>query len=221
MPAFFSVVMATWNRADRLSRAIDSVLAQSDDDWELIIVDDGSTDATAAMVTPYRRERRLVWLPRSHEGVWPAKNAGAAEARGRWITFLDSDDAYTPEHLAARRRCLAANPEARFVHGGVTVLGPEPMRWVPDAIDPTRMVPLADCAIGATFVVESRFWSVLGGFTPNRWAADADLLARAMSIEPSCVVRCDEPTYLYVRTPGEGVCEEQRLQAVKPPWPAS
>lgn len=220
MPAFFSVVVATWNRADRLSRAIDSVLAQTDDDWELILVDDGSTDASAAVVAPYLRSRRIVWLPRPHEGVWPAKNAGAAEARGRWITFLDSDDAYTPEHLAARRRCQAAHPDARFLHGGVTILGPESMRWVPDADDPTRMVPLSECVIGATFVVESALWSTLGGFSTDLWAADTDLLHRAMSTDPAVVAQCLEPTYLYIRTPGDGVCEEQR-QAARPPWPAS
>ncbi len=220
MPAFFSVVMATWNRADRLSRALDSVLSQTDDDWELIVVDDGSTDATAAVVAPYLKARRIVWLPRTHEGVWPAKNAGAACAHGRWITFLDSDDAYTPEHLAARRRCLSAHPAARFVHGGVTLLGPESMRWVPDAADPTRLVALADCAIGATFVVESRLWSALGGFAADHWAADADLLHRTNLLVPTEVAWCTEPTYLYIRTPGDGVCEEQR-QSVKPPSPAS
>ncbi|HEX7880631.1 MAG TPA: glycosyltransferase family A protein [Candidatus Eisenbacteria bacterium] len=212
MPAFFSVVLATWNRAPRLSKAIDSVLAQTDDDWELIVVDDGSTDDTAAVVESYRRNRRVVWVPRPHEGVWPAKNAGAAEARGRWITFLDSDDAYMPEHLAARRRCIVAGPEIRFWHGGVTVLGPPEMHSVPDADDPTRLIPLADCAIGASFVVKSTWWARLGGFDPTLWAADTDLLKRAAALESGAIARCAEPTYLYIRTPGDGVCEAERLR---------
>jgi glycosyltransferase involved in cell wall biosynthesis len=216
MPAFFSVVLATFNRGERLSLAIDSVLAQTDDDWELIIVDDGSTDVTPAVVEPYLRHRRIVWLPRAHEGVWPAKNAGAAEARGRWITFLDSDDAYTPGHLAARRCCLAARPEVRFWHGGVTVLGPPEMHRVPDAEDPSRLVPLAECAIGASFVVESGLWGRLGGFDTTLWAADADLLRRATALEGTVIARCPEPTYLYIRTPGDGVCEAERLRPRTP-----
>jgi glycosyltransferase involved in cell wall biosynthesis len=216
MPAFFSVVLATWNRADRLSRAIDSVVAQTDPDWELLVVDDGSTDATAAVVEPYRRDRRVVWLPRPHEGGWPAKNTGAAEARGRWITFIDSDDAYTPEHLAARRRCLLANPAARFVHGGVTVLGPPEMHVVPDADDPTKLVRLADCAIGGSFVVAAPLWAALGGFDAALFAADTDLLRRATALDPAAVARCPDPTYLYIRTPGDGVCEAERRRVSTP-----
>lgn len=214
MPPVFSIVLATYNRADRISRAIDSVLAQTDPDWELLVVDDGSSDATEAIVAPYTRDRRVLWIPRPHAGVWTAKNAGAAEARGRWITFLDSDDAFTPAHLAERRALLAGAPSARFAHGGALVLGPPDLQFVPDADDPTRLVPLPDCVLGATFVVEQRRWHELGGFPEDHWAADRELFRRAEALGD--VVRCEAPTYLYIREPGVGVCEEMRLRAVPP-----
>jgi glycosyltransferase involved in cell wall biosynthesis len=212
MPPAFSVVLATYNRADRIARAIDSVFAQTDADWELIVIDDGSTDATEAVVAPFTRDRRVVWISRPHAGVWPAKNAGAALARGRWITFLDSDDAFTPTHLAERRAFIAANPGARFVHGGALVLGPPELQVVPDADDPTRLVPLSECVLGATFVVEQRLWHELGGFPEDHWAADRELFRRAEA--RGGVVRCEAPTYLYIREPGVGVCEEMRLRAM-------
>ena len=106
----FSVVIPTLDRADLLPRAVAAVLGQSETSLELVIVDDGSRDATAEIVAAMS-DPRIVFLQQGHQGVSAARNAGAARARGRYLTFLDSDDAADPEWLAAFRRAFEAGAD--------------------------------------------------------------------------------------------------------------
>ena len=95
-----SVILPVHNRADVLSRAIESVLAQELSDFELIVVDDGSTDESATLVQSFTDERvRLVRLDRNRGGN-AARNEGVTAARSPLIAFLDSDDRYLPNKLA-------------------------------------------------------------------------------------------------------------------------
>jgi glycosyltransferase involved in cell wall biosynthesis len=93
-----SVVIPTYNRAHVLERAIRSVLEQSCSDLELIVVDDGSTDNTAELLTKY--QDRLTVLVQDNHGVSAARNAGIERSRGALIAFLDSDDEWLPEKIA-------------------------------------------------------------------------------------------------------------------------
>src|ERR1700756_452228 len=87
-----SILMATWNRATLLPRAIDSVLAQSFQDWELVIVDDGSEDGTPGALASYARDPRIRAFSRAHVGVGAARNAAFAQSRADIIAYLDSDN---------------------------------------------------------------------------------------------------------------------------------
>lgn len=87
----FSVVICTYNRAELLPRAIDSVLAQTLDDFELVVVDDGSTDATGAVVAAVA-DPRVRYVHQENQGLSAARNTGVAHAAGRYVTFLDDDD---------------------------------------------------------------------------------------------------------------------------------
>ena len=91
--------MATYDRAGTLGRAIDSVLRQTADDWELIVVDDGSTDATDAVLNGYADERIHVYRHPHNRGATAAKNTGFDHMRGEWFTILDSDDEMVPDAL--------------------------------------------------------------------------------------------------------------------------
>jgi glycosyltransferase involved in cell wall biosynthesis len=102
----FSVVIPTHNRATLLTRAVGSVLAQSVEDLEVIVVDDGSTDHTLGVVGGIEDPRiRYVWQPNA--GLSAARNRGAATARGRFLTFLDDDDEALPGWLETFATMLA------------------------------------------------------------------------------------------------------------------
>ncbi len=95
-----SIVMPTWNRAGKLRASVESALAQTWGAWELIIVDDGSWDDTAVLSSLLaERDPRIVYMPRPHEGVGAARNAGIDVAKGAFITFLDSDNEWEPHFL--------------------------------------------------------------------------------------------------------------------------
>lgn len=93
-----SVILPTFNRAHLIQTAIDSVLAQKYEDWELIIVDDGSTDNTKEVVTA-NQDDRIIYLFQENAERSVARNKGIEKAKGEWICFLDSDDYYLPNHL--------------------------------------------------------------------------------------------------------------------------
>lgn len=95
-----SIVLATWNRAGDLRDAVESVLAQLWEQWELLIVDDGSTDDTPIIARLLaERDNRIRYLQRPHRGVGATRNAGIAAATGEFVTFLDSDNEWEPRFL--------------------------------------------------------------------------------------------------------------------------
>lgn len=95
---YFSIILPTYNRAHFLPKAIESVLAQTFEDWELVIVDDGSTDNTKEVVLAYQ-DPRIVYIYQDNQERSAARNNGISKAKGDFICFLDSDDYYLPEKL--------------------------------------------------------------------------------------------------------------------------
>jgi len=109
-----SVIVPTWNRAERLAGALESVLAQTRPADEVIVVDDGSTDGTPELLA--RRFPEVKALSIEHSGVSAARNHGIARARGEWLAFLDSDDLWHEEKLAAQLAALEREGEMRLCH---------------------------------------------------------------------------------------------------------
>jgi glycosyltransferase involved in cell wall biosynthesis len=105
-----SVIIPTYNRAWVLKEAIDSVLAQEFKDFELIVVDDGSTDNTGEILDSY--EQDILVLRQSNKGVSAARNRGIVEATGRLVAFLDSDDLWLPRKLSSQVDFFNSNPAA-------------------------------------------------------------------------------------------------------------
>ena len=113
-----SVIIPTFNRADLIAQAIDSVLHQTCSDYEIIVVDDGSTDDTETVVRAYGERVRYVWTPNG--GTGHARNVGMQHARGRYLTFLDSDDLLYPYALEVETKLLDRFPAVAMVCAEVT-----------------------------------------------------------------------------------------------------
>lgn len=113
-----SVIIPTYNRAHLIRQAIDSVFGQTFTDHEIIVVDDGSTDDTRAVVGSYGD--RVTYISIRHGGIAGARNAGMAGARGRYLTFLDSDDVLYPYALELEVRLLERFPALAMVCAEMT-----------------------------------------------------------------------------------------------------
>jgi glycosyltransferase involved in cell wall biosynthesis len=106
--ALISVVLVTYNRAHLIRRAVDSVLAQTLDDWELIVVDDGSTDDTRKVIAGYQDARINYVRHDRNKGPGAARNTAIAVAGGAFLAFLDSDDEWVPDRLETQHAVFAA-----------------------------------------------------------------------------------------------------------------
>lgn len=110
-----SIMMPAYNAGPFIARAIESVLAQTCADWELVIVDDGSTDETAAIAAAFR-DPRVTLVRQANAGEAAARNTALSLMRGRLLAFLDADDAYLPGHIETAVRYLEHYPRCDAVY---------------------------------------------------------------------------------------------------------
>jgi glycosyltransferase involved in cell wall biosynthesis len=191
---FFSIIITTYNRENVLRRALDSLINQTDNDWEAIIVDDDSTDNTSSLVLPYTKSNSgFKYFKKAHSGEALTKNEGIKLASGKYISFLDSDDEYSRRHLHLRKAILMQNPLVNFLYGGVKILGNQ---YVPDRVDPSKRINLNECVIGGTFFIERELLIRLKGFREIILGTDSDLFERAASIG-AVMMETKIPTYIY------------------------
>ncbi len=120
-----SVVIATRNYGQYISHAITSVIQQTYPYWELIIVDDGSTDATPAVVAKWRGHPRIRYYRLEGTGQAPAKNLGIRLSRGEFIAFLDADDLWLPDKLTKQVTHLRQHPAAGVAYTRRILIGPD------------------------------------------------------------------------------------------------
>lgn len=111
-----SIITPAYNSANYLPEAIASVQQQTYADWEMIVIDDGSTDHTREAIAPYEADIRYVY--QENQGVSAARNHGIRLAQGEWVAFLDADDYFFPDKLAAQVGLFREQPELGMVHSG-------------------------------------------------------------------------------------------------------
>ncbi len=193
---FFSVIIPTFNRKATISRAINSLLAQTETDWEAIIVDDGSTDDTYYELRPLLDQfENIKYLKQKNRGAAGSKNTGIQHAKGVFFTFLDSDDEYERTHLASRKKIIIENPGLQFLSGGLKIIGSP---FVPDRFDATKQVHIDKCEIGGTFFIEKQLLYSLKGFNDILLGEDSDLFDRVAATGVS-MIKTNLPTYIYHR----------------------
>ena len=117
-PITFSVIMPVYNHARYVGEAIDSVLGQTCADWELLVIDDGSTDDSAEVIAAKAAgDDRITAFRQENAGPAAARNVGLDHARGSWLAYIDSDDVWFPDTLANYAAFIEATPGVQFMHG--------------------------------------------------------------------------------------------------------
>jgi len=113
---FASVIIPTYNRAQLVGRAIRSVLNQTHQDFELIVIDDASTDITKDVIKGFKDSRIRYIRLKSNRGAYAARNIGLRVAKGEFVAFLDDDDEWLAEKLETQLRLFRSNPRVKLVH---------------------------------------------------------------------------------------------------------
>jgi len=117
-----SIITPTFNRADFLPEAIESVLSQDYGNFEFLIIDDGSTDNSKEVIENYMGSGKIRYFYQENSGQSVARNKGIAEAKGEFICFLDSDNRWLPEKLSASIEAFESNPGVDIVYGDVILI---------------------------------------------------------------------------------------------------
>ena len=215
-----SVVIATYNRADLLPETIESVLNQRFQDFELIVVDDGSTDGTREVLGAYGA--RLRYIYQENRGPSAARNLGVRNARGAWIAIQDSDDLMTPEHLETLVGYAHEHSDCAMVFANGSYLGgaEHNRETIIPALKSRRLaeqgVGLADLfersivRLQAALISKPCYDAVGGHDESLRICMDLDLSFRLFAKFP--VAYLDQVLFLYRKHEGNiGRNEELRL----------
>ena len=186
-----SVVIPCYNQAHFLAEAVESVLAQTWPDREVVVVDDGSQDDPAGVVARYPGVR-LVRQP--NQGVSAARNRGLSESRGEYLVFLDADDRLLPEALETGLRHLSARPECVMAAGHYRNISsdgrplPTPAQPVVERDHYATLLRGGDCVwLPAAVLYRRAVFDAVEGFDPERQGcADFDLYLRIARSHPVC-----------------------------------
>jgi glycosyltransferase involved in cell wall biosynthesis len=202
MTPTISVVIPTRNRAKYILESLDSVFAQTFTDYEVIVVDDGSTDNTQELLAPLLRAKKIRYEFGEARGVSAARNRGVALAQGRYIAFLDSDDLFLPTKLEKQTRLFEGNPQLGFVHcnfskfaDGGGELGLRDTSKFQGHVYPAILLEWSVIMAMPCMLVPKDVFLEVGGFDEQlTWAEDMDLWRRiarryALGTVPEALVR--------------------------------
>ncbi|MBI3129758.1 MAG: glycosyltransferase [Acidobacteria bacterium] len=190
----FSILVPTYNQSGYLPECLESLRAQTFDDWEAVVVDDGSTDGTRAVLADFAaRDPRILPFHKPNGGVATALNAALGEARGEWVGWLSSDDLYEPDALQVFAAAMAAAPEVAFFHSDFTELVHETGERRPgppgraETLPPKGQQTVAflhgNMIHGISICVRKRLFDRAGAFKQElRYAQDMDMWFRMSAL---------------------------------------
>lgn len=204
-----SVVITVFNRANKLKKAVESVLAQTFGDYEIIVVDDGSTDNPAKFILGnINKGLNIKYLKHRNRGTALSLNAGIKLSEGKFITFLDSDDKYLPEHLDKRVSLFRKNKKLDIIHSTAEIIGSDENMLVPDARNPSKLIHLEKCVFGATIFGKKKVFELVKGFR-DIYGYDYDFIERCK--KKFYVVKVDFPTYIYNRNSDDSFLTKKKF----------
>jgi hypothetical protein len=207
----FTVLVPVYNHERYIGQALDSLLGQTFADWEAVVVDDGSTDGTPAVIEGYAaRDGRFRVIHKPNGGVGTALNRGLHEARGDWVLWLSSDDLFAPRKLEQHQKVAAERPECRMHVTRFWNL--EDATGIRTVSSPGSRFPKGSFAVldllrhnfiaGISICVDRRSWLAVGGFDETmRYGQDHDMWLRLLSEVPVCFL--PERTCLSRQHPGQ------------------
>ncbi len=162
-----SVVLPTYNQAGYLPQALDSVFAQTFHDFELIVVNDGSTDETARVLSQYQKAHPFVLIEQENRGLPAALNAGFEVAQGDYLTWTSSDNIMMPEMLELLVQALDANPDVGLVYADWYVIDEKgQILAVAETVEYDRFLLLRDNYINACFLYRRACQERVGWYDP-------------------------------------------------------
>jgi glycosyltransferase involved in cell wall biosynthesis len=191
----FSIVVPVYNEEKYIREALNSILAQTDPDWEAILVDDGSTDATPGILDEYaKNDTRFRVFHKSNGGQSTAINKGVQEARGEWICWLSGDDYFHSKKLELNRRWIQDFSGIAFFFSGHWLIQPDGTKieydldWLNLENSSYHLITLFRCnyVMGISICIKRDAWLRNRGFDENlRWAHDLDMWLRMMLNTPT------------------------------------
>lgn len=181
-----SVIIPTYNYGRFVTEAVDSVLAQTCQDLEVIVLDDGSTDDTSERLAPYND--RVRYIRQTNQGPSATRNNAIEVSRGEFIAFLDADDVWHPQKLEAQLAYVSRHPEVGLHAADGVVERPTQWQPLPSSLDEFAAdISLDALVIRARFapsgvMIRKTYLDEAGRFDPTlRWAEDRDLWLRIAS----------------------------------------
>jgi glycosyltransferase involved in cell wall biosynthesis len=215
---FYSVVIPTYNRGELLRETLQSVLRQDCDDFEVIVVDDGSTEDLSPFASEFRDRARF--LRQDNAGPSAARNRGVAEANGEYVAFLDSDDVWLPWTLSIYRQAIVEHDRPGFVAGCPYLFqssvdlanlngGPVQTLSFPDYLragDAWRWFGVSSFVIRRDVLVES------GGFSTAMWHGEDADLAMKLGTAPGFVQILSPFTFGYRQGSGDQLTDDWQAQ---------
>ena len=166
-----SIIMPTFNSSKTIFDSINSVQSQTYQNWEMIIIDDGSTDNTKDIITPFLSDYRIKYLRQLNSGPSIARNNGINKAKGKYLAFLDSDDIWKPNKLELQLNYLKKNPDCCLIHTNYSTFesntqNSKPFRqtsWFSNWDENERLL-MFDTIGTLTVLTETQLIKNLGGF---------------------------------------------------------
>lgn len=216
IPGLVSIILPVYNGEDYIREALESILGQTYPQFELIIVDDGSKDATPLIIEAYaRQDERITVIHQSNQRLPAALNTGFQQARGEYLTWTSADNRLKPEFLAQMVACMKRHPDWDALYANIDIIDDDgnPLRnsgWysanqkppgsehIHLPVDTSELNIIANNSVGSAFMYRNQVDFLLGGYSPRRFGTeDYDYWMRVNALFTLRHADFDDPVYEY------------------------